>query len=53
MDQVRKFEKRLLIFDAPPDSLLTSDKKRLVIDVYARGKLLILFYFSKQHVMKL
>ena len=30
MDQVRKFEKRLLIFDAPPDSLLTSDKLSLI-----------------------
>ena len=29
IDQVRKFEKRLLIFDAPPDSLLTSDKKKI------------------------
>jgi len=27
MDQVTTFEKRLLLFDAPPDSLLTRDKK--------------------------
>ena len=47
MDQVRKFEKRLLIFDAPPDSLLTSDKKRLVIDVYARGKIVDPLLFFK------
>ena len=39
IDQVTKFEKRLLIFDAPPDSLLTKDKKRLIIDVYARGRI--------------
>ena len=39
MDQVTTFEKRLLIFDAPPDSLLTRDKKRLIIDVYARGRI--------------
>ena len=38
IDQITKFEKRLLIFDAPADSLLTKDKKRLIIDVYARGR---------------
>lgn len=37
VDSVTYFDKRLLIFDAPPDSLLTKDKKRLIIDVYARG----------------
>ena len=47
IDQVRKFEKRLLIFDAPPDSLLTSDKKRLVIDVYARGRIVDPLLFFK------
>ena len=47
VDQVRKFEKRLLIFDAPPDSLLTSDKKRLVIDVYARGRIVDPLLFFK------
>jgi len=47
VDQVRKFEKRLLIFDAPPDSLLTSDKKRLVIDIYARGKIVDPLLFFK------
>ena len=39
VDSVTRFEKRLLNFDAPPDSLLTKDKKRLIIDVYARGKI--------------
>ena len=39
IDSVTKFEKRLLIFDAPAESLLTSDKKRLIIDVYARGRI--------------
>jgi membrane protease subunit HflC len=39
VDNVTYFEKRLLIFDAPPDSLLTKDKKRLIIDVYARGRI--------------
>ena len=39
VDKVTFFEKRLLLFDAPPESLLTKDKKRLVIDVYARGRI--------------
>ena len=39
VDKVTYFEKRLLLFDAPPESLLTKDKKRLVIDVYARGRI--------------
>ena len=37
VDTVTYFDKRLLLFDAPPDSLITKDKKRLIIDVYARG----------------
>jgi len=28
-----------LLFDAPPDALLTKDKKTLLIDVYARGRI--------------
>ena len=39
VDKVIYLEKRLLVFDAPPDSLLTKDKKRLIIDVYARGRI--------------
>lgn len=39
IDSTTYYDKRLLIFDAPPDSLLTKDKKRLIIDVYARGKI--------------
>ncbi len=39
IDSVTYFDKRLLIFDAPADSLLTKDKKRLIIDVYARGRI--------------
>lgn len=39
VERVNYLDKRLLIFDAPPDSLLTLDKKRLVIDVYARGRI--------------
>lgn len=39
IDTVRYFDKRILVFDAPPDSLLTGDKRRLEIDVYARGRI--------------
>ena len=39
VDSVTYFDSRLLIFDAPADSLLTGDKKRLIIDVYARGRI--------------
>ena len=39
IERVQYLDKRLLLFDAPPDSLLTKDKKRLVIDVYARGRI--------------
>ena len=39
VDTVTYFDKRLLLFDAPPDSLITKDKKRLIIDVYARGRI--------------
>jgi membrane protease subunit HflC len=39
IDSATKFEKRLLLFDAPAESLITSDKKRLIIDVYARGRI--------------
>ena len=37
VETVTYFEKRLLIFDAPPESLLTLDKKRLIIDVSSSG----------------
>ncbi len=39
IDTVTYFDNRLLIFDAPADSLLTKDKKRLIIDVYARARI--------------
>ena len=39
IETVTYFDKRILVFDAPPDSLLTEDKRRLVIDVYARGRI--------------
>ena len=48
IDTVTYFDKRLLVFDAPPDALLTKDKKRLNIDVYARGRIVdpLLFFRS-------
>ena len=39
IDTATYFDKRLLIFDSPAESLLTKDKKRLIIDVYARGRI--------------
>ena len=46
VDKTTYFEKRLLLFDAAADSLLTEDKRRLVIDVYARGRIIdpLLFF---------
>ena len=35
IDSVTYFDKRRKLFDAPAESLLTADKRRLVIDVYA------------------
>jgi len=39
VEAVIYLDKRLLLFDAPPSSLLTKDKKNLLIDVYARGRI--------------
>jgi membrane protease subunit HflC len=47
VDTVTYFDDRLLVFDAPPDSLLTKDKKRLNIDVYARGRIVDPFLFFR------
>ena len=38
VETVTYFDKRRTLFDAPAEGLLTSDKKRLVIDVYAIGR---------------
>ena len=38
-ETVNYFDNRLLNFDAPAEPLITKDKKTLVIDVYARGKI--------------
>ena len=40
VDTVTYFDKRRRLFDAPADSLLTADKKRLVIDVYAIARIM-------------
>lgn len=46
IDNVTRFDKRLLRIDASPTSLLTKDKKNLVIDVFARYKIVdpLLFF---------
>ena len=40
VEQIIYLDKRLLVFDAPADSLLTKDKKNLTIDIYARGRII-------------
>ena len=40
VESVTYFDSRLLLWDAPPEPLLTGDKKRLIIDVYARGRII-------------
>ena len=47
IDTVTRFDKRNTLFDAAPDSLLTSDKKRLIIDAYAIGKIVDPLQFFK------
>ena len=46
VDSVIKFDRRLLRLDAPPASLLTKDKRNLVIDAYVRYRIVepILFF---------
>ena len=39
VESVVKYDKRLLRFDAPPETLITLDKKNLIIDAYARYKI--------------
>jgi membrane protease subunit HflC len=48
IDSVTRFDKRLLRADAPPASLLTADKRNLVIDSYARYRIVepLLFFRS-------
>ena len=47
IDTVTKFDKRLQRVDVPPESLLTSDKKRIRVDAYARYKILNPLLFFK------
>ena len=47
VESVTKFDKRLLRVDARPASLLTSDKRNLVIDVYARYRIVDPLIFFK------
>lgn len=47
IDTVTKFDKRLQRVDVPPESLLTSDKKRIRVDAYARYKILDPLLFFK------
>jgi len=46
-EQVTKFDKRLLRVDVAPASLLTSDKRNLVIDSYARYRIVDPLIFFK------
>ncbi|MEE9198399.1 MAG: protease modulator HflC [Dehalococcoidia bacterium] len=39
IETITKYDKRLLRFDAPPEGLITLDKKNLIIDAYARYKI--------------
>ncbi|MBZ0265338.1 protease modulator HflC [bacterium] len=36
---IERFEKRLLIYDSPPNIVVTQDKKNLVVDSYARWQI--------------
>ena len=47
IDSVTKFDKRLQRVDVPPEALLTSDKKRLSVDAYARYKIINPLVFFK------
>ncbi|MCB2198136.1 protease modulator HflC [bacterium] len=36
---IERFEKRLLIYDSPPNIVVTQDKKNLVVDAFARWRI--------------
>lgn len=38
-DEVRKFDSRILTLDAPPESFLTVQKKRLIVDSFAKWRI--------------
>lgn len=52
LHQVEFFEKRLMDYDAAPAEILTSDKKNLVVDNYAKWRIIdpLLFYKTVTHV---
>ena len=39
-DDVRKFESRIMTLDTPPESFLTNQKKRLIVDSYAKWRII-------------
>ena len=38
-DNVRKFDARILTMDAPPEGFYTSEKKRLIVDAFAKWRI--------------
>ena len=40
VDTVVYYERRLIFFDTNPDAIITSDKRRLVVDAYAIGRII-------------
>lgn len=47
IQQVVRFEKRILVYDAPPKEILTKDKKNLVVDNYTKWKIIEPLKFYK------
>ncbi|MBM3958974.1 MAG: protease modulator HflC [SAR202 cluster bacterium] len=47
IEQIRRFDKRLLRYDAPQAPLLTKDKRTLVVDAYARYRIVDVVLFFK------
>ncbi|MFH1075597.1 MAG: protease modulator HflC [Pseudomonadota bacterium] len=52
IDEVIRFDKRLLEYDAAPAEIMTQDKKAVVVDNYARWRIAdpLLFYKKVKHV---
>lgn len=40
MDKIRKFDARVLTLDAEPESYLTAEKKRLIVDAFAKWRII-------------